>query len=226
MHIDPLSDAKIIESWNKNAAPWTAAVRTGQIESRQLSTNQAIVDAVLARWPRSVLDIGCGEGWLARVLEGHGIHVTGVDVVPGLIERAQRAGAGSFSVASYEQIAAGELQISVDAVVCNFALLGKESVDGLFGAIPALLNPGGAFVVQTLHPVAACGDLPYLDGWRQGSWAGFAAEFSDPPPWYFRTLGSWVSLFADHGLRLLEVREPLHTKTRQPVSVIFIAQYG
>ena len=46
MEIDPLSDAKIIDSWNKNVMPWTTAVRTGQIESRQLSTNQAIVDAV------------------------------------------------------------------------------------------------------------------------------------------------------------------------------------
>jgi 2-polyprenyl-3-methyl-5-hydroxy-6-metoxy-1,4-benzoquinol methylase len=223
MDIDPLSDAKIIDSWNKNAAPWTTAVRTGQIESRQLSTNQAIVDAVLARSPRSVLDIGCGEGWLARALEAKGIHVIGVDVVPGLIEQAQRAGTGTFRVVSYEQIAAGKLQISVDVIVCNFALLGRESVEGLFGAISTLLNPGGSFVVQTLHPVAACGDYPYQDGWRDGSWAGFASEFTDPAPWYFRTLGSWVTLFAENRLQLLEMREPLHIKTKQPASVIFIA---
>jgi 2-polyprenyl-3-methyl-5-hydroxy-6-metoxy-1,4-benzoquinol methylase len=223
MDIDPLSDAKIIDSWNKNAAPWTTAVRSGQIESRQLSTNQAIVDAVLARSPRFVLDIGCGEGWLARVLEAKGIHVIGVDVVPGLIEQAQRVGTGTFRVVSYEQIAAGKLQISVDVIVCNFALLGKESVEGLFGAISTLLNPGGFFVVQTLHPVAACGDYPYQDGWRDGSWEGFASEFTDPAPWYFRTLGSWVTLFAENRLRLLEMREPLHIKTKQPASVIFIA---
>lgn len=223
MDIDPLSDAKIIDSWNKNAAPWTTAVRTGQIESRQLSTNQAIVDAVLARSPRSVLDIGCGEGWLARVLEAKGIHVIGVDVVPGLIEQAQRAGRGTFRVVSYEQIAAGKLQISVDVIVCNFALLGRESVEGLFGAISTLLNPGGSFVVQTLHPVAACGDYPYQDGWRDGSWEGFTSEFTDPAPWYFRTLGSWVTLFAENRLQLLEMREPLHIKTKQPASVIFMA---
>ena len=113
-----------------------------------------------------MLDIGCGEGWLARALEAEGIRVTGIDAVPGLIERAR---------------------------------------------------------VRTLHPVAACCDHAYLDGWRGGSWEGFAAQFTDPAPWYFRTLGNWVTLFVDNRLRLLELREPLHTKLEQPTPVIFIA---
>jgi hypothetical protein len=29
-----------------------------------------------------------------------------------------------------------------------------------------LLNAGGTAIVQTLHPVIACGDAPYVDGWR------------------------------------------------------------
>lgn len=68
MTIDPLSDAKILDAWRRNAAPWTAAVRGRQIESRRLMTDRAMVDAVLGRAPRSVLDLGCGEGWLARAL--------------------------------------------------------------------------------------------------------------------------------------------------------------
>ena len=31
MSIDPLSDAKIVDSWRKNASPWTSAVRESQI---------------------------------------------------------------------------------------------------------------------------------------------------------------------------------------------------
>ena len=68
MNIPQFSDAKIIESWEKNARLWTDAVRKGQIESRRKVTNQAIVDAILCRSPRSVLDIGCGEGWRGREL--------------------------------------------------------------------------------------------------------------------------------------------------------------
>jgi 2-polyprenyl-3-methyl-5-hydroxy-6-metoxy-1,4-benzoquinol methylase len=222
MSIDPLSDAKIVDSWLRNASPWTTAVRENQIESRALVTNRAIVDAVLGRSPNVVLDIGCGEGWLVRELATHGIRAIGVDVVPELIDQAARAGGGGeFHVASYEAIAARQLCLTVDVAVANFALLGKESVNDLIRRVPALLAPGGAMIVQTLHPVVSTGDLPYEDGWRPGSWTGLSADFTDPAPWYFRTMESWVKLFAESGFRLLELREPLHPVTRKPASAIF-----
>lgn len=221
--MNPYSDEKIIDSWEKNASQWSAAVRGGHIESRKLITNKAIADAVLSHSPESVLDIGCGEGWLIRELASQVPYLVGVDVVPGLIAQAESAGGGRFLVASYEDIAAGAVEGSFDVVVCNFSLLGKESVETLFGDVPARLNEGGVFIVQTLHPVVA-GELPYIDGWREGSWAGFGSDFIDPAPWYFRTLESWVALFSDHGLRLLEMREPIHPKTHQPMSVIFTGE--
>ena len=113
----PFSDAKIIDCWHKNARPWTKAVRSGRIESRRLVTDQAMVDAVVSRAPRSVLDLGCGESWLTRELAGRGIHVQGFDVVPTLIQAARRSGGGNFQVASYEDIAAGKCRFTTDAVV-------------------------------------------------------------------------------------------------------------
>ena len=211
-----LSDATIIDSWSKNAEPWTVAIRSGEIKSRTLVTNQAIIDAVRSRSPRTAIDIGCGEGWLVRALDG--IDMVGIDVAPGLVDRARQAGGGDFRVLSYEEIASGALQAEVDVAVCNFSLIGKESVEGLFRAAPTYLKPGGALIVQTLHPVAACGEAAYQDGWREGSWAGFSADFTDPPPWYFRTLESWVRLFAENGLRLIELREPIHPETGKPAS--------
>lgn len=226
MTVDPLSDTKIIDSWRKNSAAWTAAVRERQIESRRLVTDQAIVDAVLSRAPRTALDIGCGEGWLVRALGERGIRSIGVDVVPDLVERATRAGGGEFRVASYEMLAAGALEVAVDVAIANFSLIGRESVDNLLACVPRLLNPRGTLVVQTLHPIVAAGDALYEDGWREGSWAGFSAEFSDPAPWYFRTTESWVRLIVASGLRLLELREPLHPISGKPASLILIAASG
>jgi 2-polyprenyl-3-methyl-5-hydroxy-6-metoxy-1,4-benzoquinol methylase len=217
-----LDDATIINSWSQNANPWTVAVRSGDIESRMLATNQAIVDAVRSRSPRTGIDIGCGEGWLVRALDG--VAMSGVDVVPGLIDQAQLAGGGDFRVLSYEAIGRGALALQVDVAVCNFSLIGKESVEGIFRAAPSFLNPAGALIVQTVHPLMACGDAPYVDGWRAGSWAGFSSDFTDPPPWYFRTLESWVRLYADSGLRLREIREPIHPGTGKPASLILIGE--
>jgi 2-polyprenyl-3-methyl-5-hydroxy-6-metoxy-1,4-benzoquinol methylase len=224
MSIDPLSDARIVESWRKNARPWVSAVRDQKIESRKLVTNHAIVEAVMRRSPLTALDIGCGEGWLARELSEHGMQVVGVDVVPDLIEQARRAGGGEFRVASYEDIAAGRLDVQVDAVIANFSLIGKESVEGVLRRAPSLLTNDGALFIQTLHPVTACGKLPYVDGWREGSWAGFDDDFSDPAPWYFRTMESWLQLLGESGFQTVKTHEPLHPATGRPASVIFIAQ--
>ena len=223
MNIEPLSDGKIIDSWKHNALPWMNAVRSGDIESRRLVTDRAVLDAVQACEPATVLDLGCGEGWLALALQHNGIGVTAVDVVPALVLAATQAGVVDGRVLSYEAIAAGQLKLSADVVVCNFSLLGNESVEQVLAAAPSLLNPGGALVVQTLHPVSACGERPYEDGWRDGSWAGFDPAFTDPAPWYFRTLQSWAALFPKHGLRLMEQREPMHPVSGIPASVVFIA---
>jgi 2-polyprenyl-3-methyl-5-hydroxy-6-metoxy-1,4-benzoquinol methylase len=220
----PRSDAQVIDSWHTNAAAWTRVVREGRIESRRQVTDAAIVQAVLGRRPRTVLDLGCGEGWLVRALAGHGIAGTGVDAVAALVEQAQQAGGGAFRVLSYEAIAEGALAARADVVVANFSLLGGPAVERVLRQVPALLEPGGALVVQTLHPVAACGDLPYEEGWRDGTWAGFGEEFTNPAPWYFRTVGGWLALLGRAGMRVVELREPLHPATGKPASIVFVAQ--
>lgn len=221
--MDPFSDAKVIDSWSKNVSQWTSAVQLGQIETRQCVTNQAIVDAVLQQSPESVIDIGCGEGWLVRALSPHAVQLLGVDAVPSLVEQARALGGGEFRVASYEAIAQGVIDRRFDVAVCNFSLIGKESVEQLIAATPMFLKPDGVLIVQTLHPLMAGGDLPYCDGWRAGSWAGFDASFIDPAPWYFRTLKNWFALLSVNGLRVIDISEPLDPKTQQPASIIFSA---
>ena len=177
---------------------------------------------LIARRDRYWISAAARAGW--RALIAHGVRVIGIDAVPALVARAREVGNGDFLVLSYEDIIAGRLELTVDAVVCNFSLLGEASVENLLGALGTLLAERGSLLIQTLHPRVACGASPYEDGWRHGSWAGFAGDFADPAPWYFRTLESWVRLLSRHGWQLLERREPLHPLTRRPASLIFIAQ--
>ncbi len=216
-------DAGILESWNGNSDAWTAAVRAGKIASRVAVTDRAIVEAVLSRSPRRALDIGCGEGWLSRALSERGIAVTGIDAVQALVDAARLSGGGEFRTIPYETIARDLADEKFDLAVCNFSLIGKESVEAVFDAVPGILAPGGSFLMQTLHPLSACGDLPYSEGWREGSWAGFGPEFTDPAPWYFRTIGDWVRLFARSGLVIEEIREPILAQTGRPASMLIFS---
>ncbi|MGO4702477.1 class I SAM-dependent methyltransferase [Dyella sp. 2RAB6] len=220
----PPPEETILEVWHRNAGPWTDAVRERRIESRRLVTDSAIVEAVLSRAPRRAIDLGCGEGWLARALTVHGVEVLGVDAVPGLVEAARAQGGGRFETMSYARIAAGELAAKADVVICNFSLLGKESTEAVLAAVPRLLEPAGALLVQTLHPLVACGELPYQDGWREGSWAGCGDGFGRAAPWYFRTLGGWLDTFAACGLRVARIDEPMHPHSGRPASIVFVLE--
>jgi 2-polyprenyl-3-methyl-5-hydroxy-6-metoxy-1,4-benzoquinol methylase len=217
------SESLILDAWHANAQAWEHAVRDGRIESRKLVTDRAIVDAVLSRSPRKVIDLGCGEGWLVRALAQAGVEVLGLDAVPALITAAQAQGGGEFRVMSYADVAAGALKERADVVVCNFSLLGEASVNDLLAAMPELLAAGGALLIQTLHPLTAATSEPYLDGWRDGSWVGCGDGFGKPAPWYFRTLSSWLAALAAAGLPLIQLLEPLHPHTGRPASAIFIA---
>jgi 2-polyprenyl-3-methyl-5-hydroxy-6-metoxy-1,4-benzoquinol methylase len=227
---DP-QEQQIIRSWYSNAAPWARAIRTASIASRKLVTDQAIIAAVASLSCARILDIGCGEGWLARALSDIGMSVTGVDVVPELIAQAGATpcvtGSGSveFHVQDYASIANRQWRRDpFDAAVCNFSLLGRESVDSLIAALPRYLDDPGYLIIQTLHPVAACGAQPYQDGWREGNWLGFSSDFNNPAPWYFRTLETWTTLLQGCGFDILECREPKAAGAVTPASVIWIGK--
>lgn len=222
------TEQSILDSWQVNAAPWSKAIADKAIESRQLVTNAAIVQAITQLQPASVLDLGCGEGWLSRALKAElpKANIKGVDAIPALIDAAKNLSTAiDYAVASYQDIIAGALHdAQYNLIAINFALFGDELVRDLLQTLRKHLVADGHLVIQTLHPVVACGDLPYQSGWREGSWAGFSSDFKDAHPWYFRTLEDWLVLFTGCGYTLQSMQEPLHPKTGKPASVIFIVK--
>ncbi len=225
--MDDFSDQKILDSWQKNVSPWAKAIEDKEIESRQLVTDKAIVDLITSltnNKNQTVIDIGCGEGWLVRSLTSLGLTVTGVDAIDGLIQKAKAQQGGTYQVLKYEDISAARLNQHYDLAVCNFSLIGKESVEHLFKVMPSLLKQGGYFFIQTLHPHVSCGDKPYMDGWREGSWQGFNPDFVDPAPWYFRTLESWSNLFINSGFKLEKIQEAVNPKTGKALSLLIVGK--
>lgn len=219
----PASESTLLHSWHHNAQAWIEAVRTGAIESRREVTDQAILLAVLSRQPERVLDLGCGEGWLLRALAKRAIEAVGVDGDATLVEAARTAGSSPVHLASYDTLAQAKVDIGrdYDLICANFALL-HQNIIPLLAAMKALLVPGGALVIQTLHPwVAAAGD--YQDGWRQETFAGFKGQWQ-PMPWYLRTLSSWINALDMAGFRLASLQEPQHPQSAVPQSLLLVAE--
>ena len=213
-------EKEILDSWRDNAAPWIKAVRNGEIKSRETVTNAAIIAAVLNAAPKRVLDVGCGEGWLCRALNQRGIDTLGIDAQPALIEAARAAG-GKFMLMRYQQLLQWRPDTPFDALVCNFSLIGVDSVDAVFAAAAHLLSPTGKLIIQTLHPDNAQANA---SAWRDGSWDGFSAEFCNPAPWFCRTLPDWLALFSDAGFSQPQTLTPTLPSGSSPASLILVGQ--
>lgn len=217
-------ERKLKDSWNANAAAWTDVVRSGGIESRALITDQAVFEAVADLRPESVLDVGCGEGWLASRLDSADVRVTGFDASEALVIGARERSAGSFHVLDYDSFARDPYQLGsgFDVVVCNFSLLGART-HPLLKAMADVLAPRGKLVIQTVHPFTVVGEERYEDGWREEDFASMSAAFEVSMPWYFRTVGSWVRALNEAGFRVADCLEPVHPDTGRPLSLIWIA---
>ena len=216
------SERDLERSWRANAAAWSDAVRERRIASRQAGTDAAIVDAVLQTQPRRVLDLGCGEGWLARKLCTHGIEVVGVDASPELVESARALGGARFETASYAGLVSHLADLGrFDVAVFNFALLAEDLRTPLQAA-RSLLAARGRLIVQTVHPWIARGDAPYSDGWRIETFEDFGGAFKKPMPWYFRTLASWSAAIHDNGFVVERWLEPSDA-SGNPLSLLLVA---
>lgn len=185
-------------------------MRERQIESRRVATDAAIVTAVLEQQPQTVLDLGCGEGWLARALTERGIEVVGIDGSAALIDAARQLGGAEFHALPYRELAT--LARAFDLAVANFSLF-EEDLHDLLANIPAR-----TLVVQTVHPSFA-----EADGWQVETFARMPGQWPEPMPWYFRRQASWTAELERAGWPVREAREVAHPETGDGLSMIFIA---
>lgn len=114
---------------------------------------------VLAQVPpgaRTALDIGCGDGLLARKLAGRVPDVLGVDVDGGVL-----AGAAEAANVSYEQADFRDMSGTFDFVTAVASLHHVPVEEGL-QALERLVAPGGTLAVVGLWKMSACADYAYI----------------------------------------------------------------
>jgi ubiquinone/menaquinone biosynthesis C-methylase UbiE len=126
--------------------------RLEQVMSRgEARGRQRVVDLVEARPGMRILDIACGPGNLsARLAElvFPGGEVVGVDLAPGMIERARARALPNarFEVMDMERLDFADA--SFDAVTCGHGLQFAPRLDRALGEARRVLRPGSRFAAS------------------------------------------------------------------------------
>ncbi|MCS6968982.1 MAG: methyltransferase domain-containing protein [Cytophagales bacterium] len=216
----------VTPSWKVNAAGWIRAIEQSELANRELVTSRAILEAIQQLNPSTLLDMGCGEGWLVRILRSQGVAADGLDRTLEYIHCATAKDCTEhYFLLSYEEVLAGRLnKRSYDAIVFNFSLLEKELTEKLLAYLPSLLNHKGHLLIQTLHPFRWNFNQPYQSHWESQFDETLPALLRITPPWYARTISDWIHLVLNSGFQLVRIEEPLCLVTQQPISLLLVAQ--
>ncbi|HEV8049324.1 MAG TPA: class I SAM-dependent methyltransferase [Thermoplasmata archaeon] len=115
---------------------------------------------------RTVLDLACGNGYLARRFARAGGTVVGTDASAPIIELAKARERQAPLGIAYHVSDAGAMPMlasrSFDLVYSNMALMDMPDVVAPFREVARLLRPGGRFVASICHP---CFDVPGAGSW-------------------------------------------------------------
>ena len=121
-----------------------------------------------------VLDLACGTGRLARALAADGLAVVGLDIAPGMIERARLldpAGAVEWHVGDAAGFDLGRrFKLIVMTAHAFQHVIGAVAQEALFACVARHLSPDGAFAFETRNP----GRQDYAEGAGFKFWRRFA----------------------------------------------------
>lgn len=120
---------------------------------RQILINPAITQA-LQKLPvgSRILDLGCGEGYLARVLAKYGWQYVGVDSSQQLLKiAAAKNSPGEFELGDITKPL--NYASNFDAVIANMVLMDVDNMGGAYQNAWRCLRTNGMFVITLPHPV-------------------------------------------------------------------------
>lgn len=134
---------------------WNGSQRFLRLMHNLVPGRMRYFSTLIADWGgMTVLDVGCGGGFMAEVLARKGASVVGIDPSAPAVEAA-REHARTQGLSIDYRLGAGESipvdSGTVDCVVCVDVLEHVESVDRVLDEVRRVLKPGGMFLFDTIN---------------------------------------------------------------------------
>lgn len=152
---DDDKDGESQKIWNDLGLWWDLNVEDGD------SFHRAFVFPTIEKFldlkgGESILDAGCGNGALSRLMTTMGARVIGVDFSSSLIKQARQRSTDiqfeEMSLTNENQLYNLAMREKFDRIVCSMVLHDMSSVDPFFKSLKLLLKPKGTFIFSIPHP--------------------------------------------------------------------------
>jgi len=206
------------DAWERNAADFVAWARKPGHDSYWRFHRDLFLE-LLPPPGRLTLDIGCGEGRLARDLKARGHTVVGIDASPTMVDHAREADP-ELDIRLADAVALPFVDGAADLAVAFMSLQDVDDMPGAIAEAARVLCPGARLCLAIAHPLNSAGTFvgeddggafvlegSYLDAFRyadtlehDGLRVTFASEH--------RPLHAYVDALEEAGLRIERLREP------------------
>ena len=207
------------ELWEQGAGWWQENFTQGADPEYEEQILPMAADAVAGA--RRVLEVGTGEGQVARRIWRDDSCVVGIDLSAAQIHEAARRGGGP----TYARSSADALPFadaSFDAVVACLVFEHIDTVDDAIDEVARVLEPGGRFAFFLNHPLLQTPNSGWIDDqmidppeqyWRVGAYLQETATMEQVEKGVFirfvhRPLSRYVNALADAGLFIERMVEP------------------
>jgi SAM-dependent methyltransferase len=208
-----MTDPDLRSSWEAEAADWIRWAREPQMDHTFWRMNLPALLSLTPEPGRLTVDLGCGEGRVARELRSRAHNVIGIEGSASLAAAA-RAADPDFEVIHGDAAAIPLGTGAADLVIASMSLLNLDDMEGAVREVARVLQPGGRFVFSTVHPSNSAkplGDHPeagsYFATYRyaeQREREGLKMTFHDT----HRPLSAYTGALEHAGLNVEALREP------------------
>lgn len=156
-----------------------------------------LIELLNPKQGEKILDLGCGTGDLANMLNGLNANIIGVDASKNMIEQAQTKFPHiPFSVMDAQNLT---FENEFNAVFSNAALHWMKKPEAVVQGVYRSLQSGGRFVAE----FGGAGNVQTITDQliKQIITAGIPYNNADFP-WYFPTIGEYTSLLESAGFHV------------------------
>ena len=156
-----LGHVELRDAWERHAAEWVRWAREPGHDSYWLFHRDRFLELVSPPG-RLTIDLGCGEGRLARDLKALGHRVVAVDSSPSMVEAA-RAADPELEVVEADAAMLPFEDCAADLIVAFMSLHDIDDMSGGVREAARVLEPGGRLVAAVVHPINTGGKFESRD---------------------------------------------------------------